>query len=76
MENCFNNPDVYQVNVEEKHGAGFPRSEKGELKTSLLNGEWNFKYFASSTMLDMNPAEWDKISVPSNWQTAMDARPT
>lgn len=75
MEHFFNNPDVYQVNVEEKHGAGFPRTEKGELKTSLLNGEWNFKYFASSTMLDMNPAEWDKIPVPSNWQIKGFGRP-
>ncbi len=68
MENCFNNPDVYQVNVCGKHGAGFPYNEKGESRTTLLNGEWNFKYFASTTLLDLNPASWDVIPVPSNWQ--------
>ena len=68
MENCFNNPDIYQVNVCEKHGAGFPKNEKGETEIELLNGEWNFKYFASTTMLDLNPSAWDTIPVPSNWQ--------
>ena len=61
MENCFNNPDIYQVNVCEKHGAGFPKNEKGETEIELLNGEWNFKYFASTTMLDLNPSAWDTI---------------
>lgn len=75
MENCFNNPDIYQVNVSKKHGAGFPRNEKGEITTKLLNGEWNFKYFASTTMLDLNPTTWDKISVPSNWQLKGYGRP-
>lgn len=29
MNNCYNNPDVYCVNVEKKHGAGFsPRPKR------------------------------------------------
>ena len=75
MEHFFNNPDVYFVNVEEKHGAGFPLSKDGKVCTSLLNGEWNFKYFASTTMLDLNPESWDKIPVPSNWQLKGFGRP-
>ena len=43
MNNCYNNPDVYCVNVEKKHGAGFPLDQNGKTKTVLLNGEWDFK---------------------------------
>jgi len=68
MKNLFNNPDVYSLNVCEKHGAGFPIDENGAQKTELLNGEWNFRYFPSCSLLDENPDSWDKISVPSNWQ--------
>lgn len=68
MKKFFNNPDVYCVNVAPKHGAGFPVAEDGSVKTSLLNGDWDFKYYASATMLDINPSEWDTIAVPSNWQ--------
>ena len=68
MKNCFNDPNVYCVNVTKKHGAGFPLDKDGKQKTVLLNGDWDFKYFASVTMLDLNPSEWDTIQVPSNWQ--------
>lgn len=68
MKNCYNNPDVYCINVAPKHGAGFPLDENGNQKTVLLNGEWDFKYYMSASMLDINPTEWDKIEVPSNWQ--------
>lgn len=68
MKNCFNNPDIYCVNVCKKHGAGFPKAEDGAVKTKSLNGEWNFKYYISTTLLDLNPGGWDTIPVPSNWQ--------
>ncbi len=68
MEKYFNNPDVYEVNVQPKHGAGFPLDEAGGKRTELLNGEWNFKYYLSSALLDLDPESWDKIDVPSNWQ--------
>ncbi len=68
MNKYFNNPDVYQKNVCHKSGAGFPYSQDGEVKTVCLNGDWNFKYYLATTLLDINPQEWDTISVPSNWQ--------
>ena len=68
MKNFYNDPNVYCVNVAKKHGAGFPLDEHGNAQTRLLNGEWDFKYFVSATMLDLNPSEWDTIEVPSNWQ--------
>ncbi len=68
MNNFFNNPDVYCLNVTKKNGAGFPIDCDGEKSIELLNGEWDFKYFASVPMMDINPREWDKIAVPSNWQ--------
>lgn len=68
MKKYFNNPDVYSVNVCEKHGAGFPVDKDGQEKTVLLNGEWNFRFFVSVDFLQLNPDAWDKISVPSNWQ--------
>ena len=55
MKNCYNNPDVYCINVAPKHGAGFPLDENGNQKTVLLNGEWDFKYYMSASMLDINP---------------------
>ncbi len=66
--NYFNNADIYQVNNLKKHGAGFPIDANGKKKTVLLNGEWDFKYFISATLLTQNPDDWDKIEVPSNWQ--------
>lgn len=68
MEKYFNDPDVYQLNVQPKHGAGFPLDPDGKARISLLNGEWNFKYFVSTELLDLEPESWDTIRVPSNWQ--------
>ena len=68
MRNYFNNPNEFSVNTCEKHGAGFPINENGNEKIQLLNGEWNFRYFLSVNLLEMNPDSWDVISVPSNWQ--------
>ncbi len=68
MKNLYNHPDIYALNVCEKYGCGFPKNEKGEARTVLLNGEWNFRYFVSATLIELNPDSWDKIEVPSNWQ--------
>ncbi len=68
MEKYFNKAEVYQLNVQEKHGAGFPLDEGGNKRVCLLNGEWDFKYFVSADMLDLEPEAMDKISVPSEWQ--------
>ncbi|MCM1306767.1 MAG: DUF4981 domain-containing protein [Bacteroides sp.] len=68
MKNYFNDPNEYSVNVCDKHGAGFPRNEYGQERIELLNGDWNFRYFVSVNVLELNPESWDKIAVPSNWQ--------
>lgn len=68
MKQYFNDPNVYSLNVLTPHGAGFPKDLNGNDRTEILNGEWNFRYFVSATVLDKNPDAWDKISVPSNWQ--------
>ncbi len=68
MNKYYNNPDVYCKNVCRKNGAGFPYSQDGKVKTVCLNGDWKFKYYTSTTILDVNPQEWDTIQVPSNWQ--------
>ncbi|MDE5601904.1 MAG: DUF4981 domain-containing protein, partial [Clostridia bacterium] len=68
MNNYFNDPNVYSLNVCDKHGAGFPLNENGEARTLVLNGKWNFRFFAAATMLELNPETWEEIDVPSNWQ--------
>lgn len=35
----------------------------------LLNGEWDFKYFARDIDCPDTIGEWDKVKVPSCWQT-------
>ncbi len=35
----------------------------------LLNGKWDFCYFKNEREFTHNPASWDKIKVPSCWQT-------
>ena len=41
---------------------------KGIKDYTLLNGEWNFKYFENESDFDGKITEWDKIPVPSCWQ--------
>ena len=41
---------------------------KGIKDYTLLNGEWNFKYFQNEADCEKNITEWDKIPVPSCWQ--------
>lgn len=35
----------------------------------LLNGEWNFNYYESEAAAELKPEKWDKVKVPSCWQT-------
>lgn len=35
---------------------------------TLLNGEWNFKYFSKDFDYNKNITDWDKLPVPSCWQ--------
>ncbi|MBR4867265.1 MAG: hypothetical protein IKU11_11275, partial [Clostridia bacterium] len=34
----------------------------------LLNGEWDFKFYARDVEEETNITDWDKIPVPSCWQ--------
>lgn len=34
----------------------------------LLNGKWNFKYYANEADAENNITDWDEIDVPSCWQ--------
>lgn len=45
---------------------GNPQNSKEYM---LLNGEWDFKYFKRDIDCPKEIANWDKISVPSCWQT-------
>ena len=48
-----------------------PRSyyiPKGVSEYKLLNGEWDFAYFARDIDVPERIENWDKITVPSCWQ--------
>lgn len=66
--NCHNDVNVYSVNTLDKHGAGFPMDAEGKERVLSLNGSWRFRFYSSVLILDRNPASWDEIEVPSNWQ--------
>ena len=36
---------------------------------TLLNGKWDFCYFENERKFTFTPDKWDKIKVPSCWQT-------
>ena len=42
--------------------------EKSDYYT-LLNGEWEFKYFSRDIDCPQTITDWDEIQVPSCWQT-------
>ena len=65
---CHNDVNVYSVNTLDKHGAGFPLDSTGNERILSLNGVWKFRFYNSVLFLDRNPATWDEIEVPSNWQ--------
>ncbi len=44
------------------------RSEASEY-FMLLNGEWDFKYYSRDIDCPQNITEWEKVTVPSCWQT-------
>ncbi len=46
------------------------KGDKTESKFyTLLNGEWQFKYYARDIDCPEKITEWDKVTVPSCWQT-------
>ena len=55
---------IYYANREEALTKGFRESEN----YVDLNGIWDFKYFEDYNNLTMEPASWDRIKVPGNWE--------
>ena len=55
---------IYYANREDALRKGFRESEN----YMDLNGVWDFKYFQDHNDLTMEPASWDKIKVPGNWE--------
>ncbi len=60
----YENPKKTYENREKQRAYYIPR---GNAEYKLLNGEWDFAYFADSDFAT-EPEKWDKIPVPSCWQ--------
>lgn len=78
----FNDVSVYNLNTENRNGAGFPYDAEGNKKIRSLNGIWKFKfcrrvseipqnYFAK----DYDLSDFADLTVPSNWQIEGYGRP-
>jgi beta-galactosidase len=75
MPNFWNNINKYNVNSISRYASGFPYDNNNNCKTTLLNGEWKFKYCEDITKIipnyfasDFNDRKFDRITVPSEWQ--------
>ncbi len=55
---------IYYANREDALKKGFRESEN----YVSLNGIWDFKYFEDYNDLTLEPASWDRIKVPGNWE--------
>ena len=61
-------PRAYYIPYESLEKALVGDKEQSEFYT-LLNGEWDFKYFARDIDCPAVISEWNKVRVPSCWQT-------
>ncbi len=73
----YENPSVFEVNRVPSHSYMIPYGDEAsalEMKReksdrfTLLNGEWDFKYYKSIADREAEIKAWDKIPVPSCWQ--------
>lgn len=78
----FNDPAITEINTEPAHANFVPylngndAVEEGSTElVKLLNGKWNFKMVVGKDKIpsdyqltSFNDSNWDKITVPSNWQ--------
>jgi len=63
---------IYENPQKTSQGRLNPRSyyiPEGKSEYMLLNGEWNFAYFGRDFDVPEKIEKWDKIPVPSCWQT-------
>lgn len=74
----YENPEFTGENREEQRAYYIPyhslkaalNFKKEESKYyKLLNGTWDFNYYASDDDADLNASAWNKVRVPSCWQT-------
>lgn len=74
----YENPEFTGENREEQRAYYIPyhslkaalNFKKEESKYyKLLNGTWDFNYYASDDDTDLNASAWNKVRVPSCWQT-------
>lgn len=61
-------PRAYYIPYDTKEKAMCGDKRQSEYYT-LLNGEWDFRYFSRDIDCPAEIDNWDKISVPSCWQT-------
>lgn len=79
---------ITSINTEQAHASYIPYASIDEINSGkqssfvlFLNGEWNFKYFENPFLVpdgfhNSNAIKnWDKISVPGNWQLQGDYDP-
>lgn len=62
----YENPKKVSENREKQRAYYIPENDGAY---TLLNGEWNFKYFSRDVDYDGKIENWDKVKVPSCWQT-------
>ena len=86
--NDWENPEITQINTEKAHATYIPFSQlqwsdntlAQSPQVKLLNGTWQFRYFRNPGLIpsgihrENDPASWDDIEVPSNWQLQNDGR--
>ncbi len=75
MKNFWKDKNVFNVNSIERYASGFPIDKEGKKKAICLSGEWSFKWYGDLKEipsdfyeLSFDYSDFDKISVPSNWQ--------
>ena len=78
----FNDVNVFNVNAEKRHGAGFPIDIDGNKKTVSLNGKWKFRFAKKISDIpenwysdDYDLSGFSEINVPSDWQIEGYGRP-
>ncbi|MDR0697321.1 MAG: DUF4981 domain-containing protein [Christensenellaceae bacterium] len=75
MMSYWNENNVFSINTIERYASGHPLNSEGKARILSLNGEWLFKFINKIKNIppDFFKAasaneDFDKISVPSNWQ--------
>lgn len=74
FEKYYENPEILHVGTEENRCYYVPCDKKGKEQKTLLNGQWDFKYYncvedvADFTRKKVDYGTYEKLPVPANWQ--------